>query len=46
MLCQKEKRSKMFQVKAIRIDVRKTIVLSFMFPFNLLKSVDLCVKKM
>ena len=30
ILCQKKKRSKMFQVKAIRKDVRKTIVASFM----------------
>ena len=36
----------MFQVKAIRKDVRvrKTIVPSFMFLFNLSKSVVLCVK--
>ena len=46
ILCQKEKRSKMFQVKAISKDVRKTIVPSFMFLFNLSKSVVLCVKKM
>ena len=46
IFCQKEKRSKMFQVKAISKDVRKTIVPSFMFLFNLLKSVVLCVKKM
>ena len=43
---QKEKRSKMFQVKAISKDVRKTIVPSFMFLFNLWKSVVLCVKKL
>ena len=30
ILCQKKKRSKMFQVKAIRKDVRKMIVASFM----------------
>ena len=42
---QKEKRSKMFQVKAISKDVRKTIVASFMLLFNLSKSVGLCVKK-
>ena len=35
ILCQKEKRSKMFQVKAISKDVRKTIVPSSMFLFNL-----------
>ena len=46
ILCQKEKRSKMFQVKAISKDVRKTIVPSLMFLFNLSKSVVLCVKKM
>ena len=46
IFCQKEKRSKMFQVKAISKDVRKTIVPSFMFLFNLSKSVVLCVKKM
>ena len=45
ILCQKEKRSKMFQVKAIRKDVRKTIVPSFMFLFNLSKSAILCVNK-
>ena len=40
ILCQKEKRSKMFQVKVISKDVRKTIVPSFMsFFFNLSKSV-------
>ena len=39
---QKEKRSKMFQVKAISKDVRKTIAASLMF---LSKSVVLCVKK-
>ena len=42
----KEKRSKIFQVKAISKDVRKAIVSSFMFLFNLSKSVVLCVKKM
>ena len=47
ILCQKEKRSKMLQVKVISKDVRKTIVPSFMFLFfNLLKSVILCVKQM
>ena len=46
ILCQKKKRSKMFQVKAISKDVRKTIVPSFMFLFNLWKSIVLCVKKM
>ena len=44
--CQKERRSKMFKVKVISKDVRKTIVSSFMFLFNLLKSAVLCVKKM
>ena len=34
-----------FQVKTIIKDVRKTIVLSFMFLFNLPKSVILCVKE-
>ena len=33
ILCQKEKRSKMFQVKVISKDVRKTIFPSFMFLF-------------
>ena len=38
------KRSKMFQVKVISNDIRKTIVPSFMFLcFNLSKSVILCV---
>ena len=46
ILFQKEKRSKMFQVKAISKDVRKTIVPSFMFLFNLWKSIVLCGKKM
>ena len=46
ILCLKEKRSKMLQVKVISKDVRKTIVPSFMFLFNLSKSVVLCVKKM
>ena len=32
ILYQKEKRNKIFQVKAISKDVRKTIVPSFMFP--------------
>ena len=36
----------MYQVKAISKDVRKTIVASLMFLFNLPKSVVLCVKKM
>ena len=35
----------MFLVKAISKDDRKTIVPSFMFLFNLLKSVVLCVEK-
>ena len=43
---QKEKRSKMFQVKEISKDTRETIVPSLMFLFNLSKSVVLCVKKM
>ena len=47
ILCLKEKRSKMLQVKVISKDVRKTIVPSFMFLFfNLSKSVVLCVKEM
>ena len=46
ILCQKEKRSKMFQVKAISKDVRKMIVPSSKFCFNLSRSVVLCVKKM
>ena len=47
ILCQKETRRKMFQVKVTSKDVRKTIVPSFMFPFlNLSKSVVLCVKEM
>ena len=47
ILCQKEKRSRMFQVKVMSKDVRKTIVPSFMFLFfNLSKSVVLCVKEM
>ena len=47
ILCQKEKRSRMFQVKEVCKDVRKTIVPSFMFLFfNLSKSVVLCVKEM
>ena len=46
ILCQKEKRSRMFQVKAIRKDVRKKIVPSPMFLFNLSRSVVLFVKKM
>ena len=43
---QKEKRSKIFQVKTISKDVRKAIVSSFMFLSNLSKSVVLYVKKM
>ena len=43
---QKEKRSKIFQVKAISKDFRKAIVSSFMFLLNLSKSVVLCAKKM
>ena len=35
----------MFQVKAINKDVRKAIAASLTFPFNLSKSVVLCVKK-
>ena len=35
----------MFQVKVISSNVRKTIVPSFMFLFNLLKSVVLCLNK-
>ena len=47
ILCQKEKRSKMLQVKVISKDARKTIVPSFMFLFfNLPKSVIVCVKEM
>ena len=46
ILCQKEKRSKMFQIKAISKDVRKKIVPSLMFLLNLSMSVVLCVKKM
>ena len=42
---EKEKRSKIFQVKTLSKDVRKMIVPSFMFLFNLSKSVVLCVKK-
>ena len=45
VFCQKEKRSKMFQVKAVSKDVRKTIVPS-KFHLNLSRSVVLCVKKM
>ena len=43
---QREKRSKMFQVKAISKDVRKGIVPSLISLFNLSRSVVLCVKKM
>ena len=46
IFCQKEKRSKIFQVKAVSKDVRKTIVPSSMFLFNLSRSVVFCVKKM
>ena len=47
ILCQKERRSKMLQVKVISKDARKTIVPSFMFLFfNLSKSVIVCVKEM
>ena len=46
ILYQKEKGSKIFQVKTISKYVRKAIVPSFMFLFNLSKSVVLCVKKM
>ena len=47
ILCLKETRSKMFQVKVISKDVRKIIVPSFMFlGFNLLQSVVHCVKEM
>ena len=47
ILCQKEKRSKMFQVKVISKYVRRMIVTSFMFLcFNLSNSVVLCVKEM
>ena len=38
MLYQKEKRSKIFQIKTLSKDVRKTIVPSFMFLFNPLLS--------
>ena len=41
-----KKISKMFQVKVITKYVRKMIVPSFMFLFNLWKSIVLCVKKM
>ena len=46
ILYQKEKRDKMFQVKVISKDVRKIIVPSLMFLFNLLRPVVLCLKKM
>ena len=46
ILYQKEKRSIIFQVKTIIKDVRKMIVPSFMFLFNMSKSFVLCVKKM
>ena len=47
ILCQKETRSKLSQVKVISKDVRKTIVPSLMFLFfNLSKSVVLSVKEM
>ena len=46
-LCQKEMRSKMFQVKVISKGIRKTIVPSFMFLFfTLSKSVVLRIKEM
>ena len=45
ILYQKKKRSKIFQVKAIHKDFRKTIFPSLVFLFNLSKSVVLCVKK-
>ena len=35
----------MFKVMTMSKDVRKTIVPSFMFLFNLLKSVILCLNK-
>ena len=41
-----KKISKMFQVTVITKYVRKMIVPSFMFLFNLWKSIVLCVKKM
>ena len=43
--CIRKNRSKIFQVKTISKEVRKTIVPLFMFLFHLLKSVVLCVKK-
>ena len=46
ILCQKEKKSKMFQVKVISKDVRKMIVPSSILLFNLLRSAVLFVKKM
>ena len=47
ILCQKETRSKMFQVKVISKGVRKATVPSFMFLlFNLPKFAVLCVKEM
>ena len=46
ILHQEEKRSKIFQVKTISKNVRKTIVPSLMLRFNLSKSVVLWVKKM
>ena len=45
ILHQKEKGSKIFQVKTISKIVRKTIVPSLMLLFNLSKSVVLWVKK-
>ena len=45
ILYQKGKRSKIFLVKTISKDVRKTIVPSFMLHFNLSKSFLLYVKK-
>ena len=46
ILGQKEKKRKLFQVKVISKDLRKMIVPSFMFLFNLSKSVAFCMKKM
>ena len=46
IFCQIEKRSRMFQVKAVSKDVRKVIARSLMFLFDLSKSVVLSVKKM
>ena len=46
ILYQKNKRSKTFQVKTISKGIRKTIVQSFMFLFDLSKSFVFSVKKM